>query len=316
MNLSTNPGPSPNSGLHSNPSPGLPEVPACFIAMRHPVARAISFYYQRCYETYGCEGYHRYMNDLSVDELSSLLENYRYVGTNVSTKEAMILDDGMNDASCRALQSIEPTMRGTVNPSYQPTLITYPINPRCQYTLSICPIKTLYQHTLSTHQSTHSDYQYPLITHLFYHRSYLSTLSGMPLTIREHSSGKMDVEVPIPPPPLSPKSIQTALKNVEHCVIGITEFWSETSEPFFRRWFPWLLFEEYTILRTEMLYSPTTGAKAEYLRDELKQVILDHNPCDLALYEKMVQLHEKQMDVVFASAYVGTSAHHPSSRPS
>jgi hypothetical protein len=36
-----------------------------------------------------------------------------YVGANVSTNKAMVLDDGMNDASCRTLQSIEPSMRGT-----------------------------------------------------------------------------------------------------------------------------------------------------------------------------------------------------------
>ena len=132
------------------------------------------------------------------------------------------------------------------------------------------------------------------------------------MTIIDDGSGRLEVEIPIPPPPLGPRAIQSALQNVEHCVVAITEFWSETTEPFIRRWFPWLLFEDYTILRTELLYSSTTGQAAEYLRDELVQVILDHNPCDLALYEKMLQLHNKQMEVVFATAYLPTPSHLPS----
>ena len=129
--LGTSAGSISNPGPISTPGPGLQAVPPCFVAMRHPVARAKAFYYQRCYDTYGCDGYQRYMNDLSVEELSFILANYRNVGTDESTKTAMILDDGMNDASCRALQSIEPTMRGMPihNTQYQQhTPSTHPIN--------------------------------------------------------------------------------------------------------------------------------------------------------------------------------------------
>ena len=142
----------------SNPSPGLPDVPSCFVAMRHPVARAIAYYYQRCYDTHGCGGYQRYMNDLSVEELEDLLVNFRFINSlNVginefSTKEAVVLDDGMNDASCRSLQSIEPSMRGII--SYhiiQYTISTHLINTLYQPSLSTHFISTPYQHTLSTH---------------------------------------------------------------------------------------------------------------------------------------------------------------------
>ena len=159
-----------SSSRLSNPSPGLPEVPPCFVAMRHPVARAIAYYYQRCYDTHGCGGYQRYMNDLSVEELEDLLMYYRYVGTNVSTKVGVILDDGMNDASCRSLQSIEPSMRGII--SYHS--IHY-INTPYQHSLSTHLINTLYQHTLSTHL-INTLYnkpinQHPLTTRLFNRRS-------------------------------------------------------------------------------------------------------------------------------------------------
>ena len=70
-----------NSDSISNPSPGLPAIPPCFVAARHPLARVISYYYQRCYDTYGCIGYQRYINDLSVDELRVLVMNYRHVGS-------------------------------------------------------------------------------------------------------------------------------------------------------------------------------------------------------------------------------------------
>ena len=136
----------------SNPSPGLPDVPSCFVAMRHPVARAIAYYYQRCYDTHGCGGYQRYMNDLSVDELEDLLMYYRYVGTNVSTKVGVILDDGMNDASCRSLQSIEPSMRGII--SYH--IIS--VNTPHQHILSTLTINTLYNKPINQH---------PLTTRLF-----------------------------------------------------------------------------------------------------------------------------------------------------
>ena len=85
-NSTPNSNPNPSLGLrsnpvpHSNPSPGLPAVPPCFVAARHPVARAISYYYQRCYDTFGCSGYQRYMDDLSVEELRTLVGNYRHVG--------------------------------------------------------------------------------------------------------------------------------------------------------------------------------------------------------------------------------------------
>ena len=41
-------------------------VPPCFIMGRHPVERAISYYYQRCFESTACVGYRRRINELSV----------------------------------------------------------------------------------------------------------------------------------------------------------------------------------------------------------------------------------------------------------
>ena len=108
-NPSPNPGSSPGPDPSSNPGPGLPAVPPCFVAARHPVARAISYYYQRCYDTYGCSGYQRYMNDLSVEELQILVKNYRHVGAGdpMTDEFAMVLNPTLLYPT---LQYINPTL--------------------------------------------------------------------------------------------------------------------------------------------------------------------------------------------------------------
>jgi hypothetical protein len=80
------------------------DVPPCFIMGRQPVDRVISYYYQRCYMESSCEHYGKHMNDLSLEELRFMLYTFRQ-GKKVSdhSDEVVVVDEGMEDAACRAI---------------------------------------------------------------------------------------------------------------------------------------------------------------------------------------------------------------------
>ena len=81
-------------------------VPPCLVMARHPVDRAISYYYQRCYNTAQCIGYQRRINDLAADELLLIgrqERNGQFSPQDPSNRTIIILDEGMADAACRAV---------------------------------------------------------------------------------------------------------------------------------------------------------------------------------------------------------------------
>ena len=79
--------------------------PSCFIMGRHPIDRAISYYYQRCYQLESCIGYQRRINDLSVEEMTTiaLYERQADYDPYRGNKSIIILDEGMEDAACRTI---------------------------------------------------------------------------------------------------------------------------------------------------------------------------------------------------------------------
>lgn len=82
------------------------------------------------------------------------------------------------------------------------------------------------------------------------------------------------------------------------CVVAITEQWTTTSQLIVNHWYPWLNFEDYTIARTTLLMGEgDEKTNAAFLRDELKEVIVRMNECDMKLYEKMLEMNEKQLEV-------------------
>jgi hypothetical protein len=53
--------------------------PPCFVMGRNPVDRAISYYYQRCYNSSTCIGNNRRINDLSAGiAINLLITNTQY----------------------------------------------------------------------------------------------------------------------------------------------------------------------------------------------------------------------------------------------
>jgi hypothetical protein len=89
-------------------------VPPCIIIGRHPIGRAISYYYQRCYRSENCVGYQRNLNDLSVAELSSFIKYKRQGGFRSDNITTVVLDEGLEDAACRALANEKSTTGLTV----------------------------------------------------------------------------------------------------------------------------------------------------------------------------------------------------------
>ena len=95
-------------------SPTVPSVslppPSCFVMGRHPISRAISFYYERCYHIVHCQFYHRHMNELSVEQLYSVILPLRGLMTGPDNETVIITDDGIQEQSCRILSDNRGTM--------------------------------------------------------------------------------------------------------------------------------------------------------------------------------------------------------------
>jgi hypothetical protein len=104
-------------------------------------------------------------------------------------------------------------------------------------------------------------------------------------------------------PPLTAQASAAALRNIEHCVVGLLERLSE-SRKVVAHWFPWLDFGNYTIRRTTFLYGEGKNVEALKIRQEHIDVILALNDCDVKLHKKMEELFEKQMEVLRNSSFL------------
>ena len=198
-------------------------VPHCIIMGRHPVDRAISYYYQRCYRVENCVGYKRKINDLTVEELLAVTINLRQGGLRSDNETVVIIDEGLENAACRALANEKAT-------------------------------------------------------------------TGLLAGVDEISL----------PPPLSQKSIETALNNIQHCVVGILERWDD-SKRVFKFWFPWLDFTEEPDRKKMNL--PGEKEKASDLKPELYELLIRLNNCDIQLYEKMLNIFDSQVSIISAASY-------------
>jgi len=93
--------------------------------------------------------------------------------------------------------------------------------------------------------------------------------------------------------PISASAINQAFNNIKLCVVGIQEEWKQTVQVL-KFWYPWIKIEEEK--KKMKLYSNTETI--ESLRDDLKQLILKYNTCDMKLYEFMLLQFNKQMQVL------------------
>jgi hypothetical protein len=91
-----------------------------------------------------------------------------------------------------------------------------------------------------------------------------------------------------------------ALTNIESCVVGLQDDWTNTKR-ILNHWFPWVLtkFDKESLLKgTQRKESMLT------LRSDLRIIIERQNRCDLKLFEKMKILFEKQLSVIETDAYL------------
>jgi hypothetical protein len=92
--------------------PSLANPPPCFLIGRHPVDRAISYYYQRCYIHRQCaEGYQRLLNSFDPSRIKSFVITNRLGGTHTEDPDApvFILDEGFCEAGCRSVGDFKET---------------------------------------------------------------------------------------------------------------------------------------------------------------------------------------------------------------
>lgn len=190
------------------------DQPSCLVIGRHPIERIISYYYQRCYQSPTCLGRNRTLNEISVDELSSLIQTAResvLASDNVTT---VISDEGMMDAACRTM------------------------------------------------------------------------------TNKRLSSGRIvGVDDMSLPDSLTQSDQEFALHNIEKCIIGIVEDWN-TTLLIIHHFFPWI---EFSHDRERRKMSLVEGKESIFsIRPDLAKVIVENNPCDMMLHQRMVEIFERE----------------------
>jgi hypothetical protein len=84
------------------PSALKDSVPPCLVMGRHPVDRVLSYYYQRCYIVSDCPFTQISFNNLSTSDLTSFMRMFRQRLLNHRSEYVMV-DEGVQDAACRAL---------------------------------------------------------------------------------------------------------------------------------------------------------------------------------------------------------------------
>jgi hypothetical protein len=86
------------------------------------------------------------------------------------------------------------------------------------------------------------------------------------------------------------------------CIVVTTDQWTRTARPIITHWFPWIDFQDYTIVRTTLLVGDERE-KAKYLPPHLINVLLEVNQCDTQLYQKIQVLQEKQLQLLSSRAF-------------
>jgi hypothetical protein len=93
---------------------------------------------------------------------------------------------------------------------------------------------------------------------------------------------------------------EAALANVEHCVVGLQEDWTNTMRVL-EHWFPWI---DTSVDSDQKLYVSPKRESVSMIRSELQEIIETMNSCDMRLYEKMRTLFKEQLSVVDSVAYL------------
>lgn len=100
--------------------------------------------------------------------------------------------------------------------------------------------------------------------------------------------------VPMPlPDDLTDDDVELALQRAEKCAVGILEQWDDTRHVL-RHWFPW--FQVYDNRRKMSLFK--TKESMDVIRHDIRLALESVNYCDMKLYDKMVSIFKKQLEVL------------------
>lgn len=80
-----------------------PQRSTCLVVGRHPVARIISYYYQRCFDVSSCAFFERNINDIDLEEFQVWLHRYRNGFYETGSGMYLLIDEGLADAACRQI---------------------------------------------------------------------------------------------------------------------------------------------------------------------------------------------------------------------
>ena len=253
---------------------------SCLVVGRNPVTRFISYYYQRCFNSTNCIGYHKRLKDLAQEEVDTILWRSRHAEevddewkaasglfedmskehTFNNTNLFIVVDDGLHDAACRQMLpnqfAAAHTGQGGVESTRGVVLDRMGRFDPARY---------------STEQT------------------------GM---------GGDEPVTAIPfnyPEELTEADVISALDNVDQCVVGLVEEWA-LSKKIISYYFPWLQFGDQPDRRKMRLYSDmeTEGDLPPWM----VEMIRSGNQCDMRLYSKMVWMFENQVHLADHSIFL------------
>jgi hypothetical protein len=103
------------------------------------------------------------------------------------------------------------------------------------------------------------------------------------------------------PPSLETWEEELALKNLETCVVGVQEEWTNTKK-MINHWFPWIVAtKKQEKWQTEV---EINRESIEMIDPSLRQIVEELNQCDIKLYQKMKSQFKKQLSVMETDAYL------------
>ena len=116
---------------------------------------------------------------------------------------------------------------------------------------------------------------------------------------KRETTGRIMGDVTLPTP-LTALDTEVALANCKTCVVGLLEDWSNTVRVM-KFWFPWMDLTEYNMALNR--FKRNDEDQASNIREDLRNVILDLNQCDMKLYIRMTEIFEKELSIINDVSY-------------
>ena len=104
------------------------------------------------------------------------------------------------------------------------------------------------------------------------------------------------------PAPLNGDDVRQVLRNVDKCVIGLTERFEE-SKQVLQMWYPWLLNIEVD-RQLFRIFNATAKENAQSINVNTKAVLEEMNYCDVQMYARMRHRFELQQSVLRDMSFI------------